>query len=129
MGLGMVVRPLSNNEAFHTLNVHVGSIFGACVLHVAVFVAVDKTTVCDLLVLVEVKVLVDVVVTFEGVTVFVFTIVAERTVVVLGGKVVSYSPVLVVVLVVTGVVVTLKMAVGVWMIVCNGCALIEKFRE
>jgi hypothetical protein len=124
----MIVRPLSNNEAFHTLIVHVGSIFGVCLRQVAVFVVVDKTAVYDLLVLVEVKVLVDVVVTFEGVTVFVFTIVAEGTVVVLGGKVVSYSPMLVVVIVVTGVVVTLKMAVGVWMTVCNGCALIEKFR-
>ena len=59
------------------------------------------------------EVVVDVTVTLEGVTVLVRTIVADGTVSVIGFAVVSYSQVVVVLIVVDGVVVTLKVAVGV----------------
>lgn len=103
--------------------VHGGSGCGLCVTHGVVMVAVVQICENTLVILVMVLIEVFVIVNFAGVVAIVWVTVVEGIVVVNGTSVVSPSTVTVVKIVVEGVMVMLKIAVGVSVTVTCGPAL------
>lgn len=112
-------------DAFVGRIVQVGSRRGGWVTQLVVVVVVETVVENTFVVRVRVSVNVEYTVTWAGVEVIVLVTVVEGTVVVVGGRVVEKTLVMVVVSVVDGVDVTVNVAVGVDVMTTGGPAMIE----